>query len=268
MSKEQDDSARASRKIVLSYRREDSSGYAGRLHDQLAAHFGVENVFIDIDSIAPGVDFFDAIHQTLSKCGTVLVIIGKSWLNALKLDGSRRLDDPDDFVRLEVEAALSGTQRVIPVLVGGADMPSRSELPESLGNLSRRHAVELSDRRWRIDTQYLIDEIEKGWAVEEPVQEHQEGEWRLCPGVVRFSRDDQGFVAWRDSHPNGYVVNCDQRPRREYFKLHRTGCPHLNKSQSYTVSFMKLCAENKQPLDDCGLKLVGGRPDRCPICKP
>jgi hypothetical protein len=171
-------------------------------------------------------------------------------------------------VRLEVEAALSGTQRVIPTLVGGAVMPTRSELPESLGNLSRRHAVELSDRRWHSDTQYLIDEIEKGWVVGEPVREHQEVRWRLCRGVVRFSHDDKGFVAWRDSHRQGYVVNCDHRPRREYFKLHRASCPHLNKSQSYTVAYMKLCAEDKQSLDDCGLGLVGGKPDGCPICKP
>lgn len=285
MSEDQDNEARASHKIFLNYRREDSSGYAGRLYDRLTARYGAENVFIDIDSLDPGVDFADAIHETLSKCGIVLVIIGRSWLNIVGPDGSRRLDDTDDFVRRELEAALSGTKRVIPILVGGAEMPKTKELPEPLKSLSRRHAVELSDRRWHPDTEYLIQEIEKGWTVtadrsapRDLVQQHQpaserrdihwEVDWDLCPGVVRFYHDDNGFVAWRDSHPYGYVVNCDHRPNRKYFKLHRTTCSFLNKGQSYTVAYTKLCAENKKLLDDCGWNLFGAGPDACPFCHP
>ena len=125
--------------IFLSYRRDDSSGYAGHLYERLTERFGQPNVFMDIDSLAPGVDFLEAIHQTLDGCDTVLVLIGRGWLDASDREGLRRLENPNDFVRLEIEAALSGNHRVIPVLVSGAEMPLESELPESILSLARRH---------------------------------------------------------------------------------------------------------------------------------
>jgi TIR domain/Adenylate and Guanylate cyclase catalytic domain len=149
-------------RIFLSYRREDSSAYAGRLYDHLVSRFGYDNVFIDIDSIEPGVDFAEAVGKTLAKCDTVLVLIGPRWLSASGRDGTRRIDDPKDFVRFEVEGALSsGTPRIIPVLVGGARIPEAEELPESLAFLTRRQAVELSDHRWAFDVGVLSDRIGK-----------------------------------------------------------------------------------------------------------
>ncbi len=149
--------------VFLSYRREDSSGYAVSLNERLVERFGQANVFMDIASLAPGVAFLDAIEQTLSRCDIVLVMIGRGWLSAADREGRRRLEIPNDFVRLEVEAALSGNHRVIPVLVAGADMPLENEVPESISKLTGRHAVDLSDRRWRSDTEDLLDAIERGW---------------------------------------------------------------------------------------------------------
>jgi hypothetical protein len=148
--------------LFLSYRRDDTSAYTGRLFDELVKHFEEPNVFMDIDSLVPGVDFVDTIDETLRRCDTVLVMIGRNWLRIEGRDGQRRLANTDDFVRLEIESALNLGLRVIPVLVGGAEMPESGELPQSLSPLARRHAANLSDRRWRVDVRELIEHIEGG----------------------------------------------------------------------------------------------------------
>src|SRR5580704_2124312 len=142
--------------IFLCYRREDTSGYAGRLFDALVARFGEASVFMDIDTIAPGQDFVQVIEAALVDCEIVLVLIGPNWLSARDKRKRRRLDNPADFVRMEIEGALSRGLRVLPVLMGGAEVPSSRELPASLAALTRRHAFEISDRRWRYDVQALL----------------------------------------------------------------------------------------------------------------
>lgn len=142
--------------IFISYRRDDSAPYAGRLYDRLTAHFGAGEVFMDIDQIEPGEDFVEVIERKVGGCETAVVLIGERWLAAADADGARRLDDPADFVRLEVAAALQRGACVVPVLVGGAVMPRPTELPEALAALSRRNAVELSDSRFHRDVDRLI----------------------------------------------------------------------------------------------------------------
>lgn len=149
-------------KIFISYRRDDSAGYAGRLFDYLSAHFGAENVFMDIDTIEPGEDFRKVVSRAMGTCDVVLVMIGKQWLNISDAGGRRRLDDPRDLVRMEVGAALSNRRiRVIPVLVRDAPMPGEQELPEGLKELTWRNAFELSDSRFQIDAKRLIGVIER-----------------------------------------------------------------------------------------------------------
>jgi hypothetical protein len=145
--------------IFISYRREDSSGYAGRLHDALVLVFGRENVFMDIDTLAPGVDFVDEIRTTLERTAAVLVLIGRHWAGAHDDAGARRLDDARDYVRFEIATALQAGVRVIPVLVGGARMPDADSLPDDIRPLLRRNAVELSDRRWHDDTRALAETL-------------------------------------------------------------------------------------------------------------
>src|SRR5215472_5327650 len=132
-----DDSAQGSG-IFVSYRRQDSSHLAGRLYDRLADRFGEDQVFIDVDTIEPGVDFAEEIFRAVAACTVLLAVIGPGWLTAADEGGGRRLDDPDDIVRLEIEAALARGVRVIPILVEGAVMPRRQDLPDSLGGLARR----------------------------------------------------------------------------------------------------------------------------------
>jgi hypothetical protein len=147
-------------KIFVSYRREDSAGHAGRLYDYLVGHFGEAHVFQDIDGIQFGEDFLETIERALSECDVLIVIIGRQWATIQDKRGRRRLGNPDDSVRLEVETGLAAGLRVIPVLVQGATMPSAEELPPSLASLTRRHAIEVSDSRFQYDVSRLCTSIE------------------------------------------------------------------------------------------------------------
>jgi len=146
--------------IFVSYRRQETSHLAGRLYDRLADRFGERQVFMDVDTIEPGVDFAEAISGAVATCKVLLAIIGPKWLTATDVRGRRRLDDPDDIVRLEIEAALARDGRVIPILAEGAVMPSREDLPESLAGLARRNALAIRHESFRYDAGHLVLAIE------------------------------------------------------------------------------------------------------------
>jgi len=110
-------------RIFMTYRREDTAYPAAWLFDRLAGHFGRDQVFKDIDSIELGDDFVEVITAAVGSCDALLALIGDRWLSSTDRDGQRRLDDPGDFVRLEIEAALARDVRVIPILVGGPRCP-------------------------------------------------------------------------------------------------------------------------------------------------
>ncbi|MCI0548519.1 MAG: toll/interleukin-1 receptor domain-containing protein, partial [Candidatus Rokubacteria bacterium] len=148
-------------RILISYRREDSAGHAGRLYDFLAQRFGQDRVFMDVDTISPGDDFVEVIRSAVRSSTVVIVLIGREWLTVQHPGGHRRLDDPEDFVALEVATALEGGTRVIPVLVQGAAMPSAAELGPRLAPLARRNAIEISDTRFRRDAEALIHSLER-----------------------------------------------------------------------------------------------------------
>jgi hypothetical protein len=154
-------SASHNAKLFINYRREDTAPYAGRLYDRLTAHFGAGQVFIDIDQIEPGEDFVEAINNKVGACEIAIVSIGPDWLSVTNASGQRRIDDTEDFVRMEIVAALQRKIRVIPVLMGGARMPTKQDLPEELAPLSRRNAIELSETRFHADVDRLIEAIEK-----------------------------------------------------------------------------------------------------------
>jgi hypothetical protein len=147
-------------RIFINYRREDTSGYAGRLRDELCAAFGKDNIFMDIDTIPAGADFGAVVEDRISSSDVVLALIGRHWLSVGDVEGRRRLDKPEDWVRIELESALARPDvRVIPTLVGGAQPPSSDDLPTGLQPLARRNAFELSDARWPHDVAQLIREL-------------------------------------------------------------------------------------------------------------
>ena len=146
--------------IFISYRRDDSAGYAGRLYDRLVAHFGAERVFMDVEGIEPGLDFVVAIEEAVGSCRVLIAVIGDEWTTAADAAGRRRLDDPNDFIRLETGAALQRGIRVVPVLVGGAVMPQIADLPDDLKALTRRQAIEINHKQWEASTGELIRTLE------------------------------------------------------------------------------------------------------------
>lgn len=148
--------------IFINYRREDSSGHAGRLYDALAERFGDEHVFMDVDAIDPGEDFTQVVNQSVGSCDVLLALIGRRWVTAADSAGRRRLDNPSDWVRVEIQTALDRSDtRVIPTLVQGAEMPRANDLPEPMRKLSHRNAVRLSDTGWRFDVERLISSLEE-----------------------------------------------------------------------------------------------------------
>lgn len=145
-------------KVFISYRRDDAAGYAGRLEEALERRLGRDSVFRDVTDIPPGGDFMAAIRARLAQADAVLVLIGPRWAGG-EADGRRRIDDPQDFVRLEVALALESGVRVVPVLLPGIGMPTEAALPDGLKPLARRNAVTLSDTNWGTDVDRLASTI-------------------------------------------------------------------------------------------------------------
>lgn len=174
-------------KIFISYRRDDSAAYAGRLYDRLVSHFGRGHVFMDIDQIEPGEVFDQVIKDKLAAVQVAVVLIGERWLDIADASGQRRLDNPDDWVRLEIAALLERNIRVIPVLVGAATMPKPTQLPECMIPLTRRHALEITSHpRFHTDADKLIKALEKivgALSLETPKIPEKPGK----PGFLGFS---------------------------------------------------------------------------------
>jgi len=132
-------------RVFVSYRRGDAAGHAGRLHDDLVTRLGPGSVFQDVASIRPGEPFLDAIDRSIASCDVVLAVIGRRFTETEPGTGRSRLHDPDDVVRAELEAALHGGRRLVPVLVDRATLPDPAELPAGLRPLLERNAIELRD---------------------------------------------------------------------------------------------------------------------------
>ena len=177
--------------IFLSYRRQDSASATGRLADRLEEHFGPARVFRDHDSIVAGDDFAEAIRRAIEASTVVLVIIGPDWLGAALSSGLRRLDDPSDWVRLEIEFAFAANLPVVPVLVEGATMSVAVRLPDSIEALSRCQAVELSETRWRYDADQLFRTLQARFAIEaeQPLPAEAGGQPPLFGSAARLALD-------------------------------------------------------------------------------
>lgn len=142
--------------IFISYRRDDTGGYAGWLRDELKKSSGKILIFLDSKGIDPGLSFRQVLQDQLASCEVMLVVIGKRWLDVRDESGIRRLDSNEDIVRLEIGTALNRSILVVPVLVHGAILPKASELPNDLKPLAERQAYELRDDRWDSDVKLLV----------------------------------------------------------------------------------------------------------------
>jgi hypothetical protein len=131
--------------IFVSYRRDDTAGITGRIYDKLEARFGAQELFMDVDSIPPGADFEQFVTDKVRESDVMLVVIGQNWVGHHVKSRGRRIDEATDFVRIEVELAIRSQRNIIPLLVSKADMPSESELPQSIRPLAVRQAIVVRD---------------------------------------------------------------------------------------------------------------------------
>src|SRR5512144_677158 len=150
--------------IFISYRRDQDAGFAGRLFDRLERTFRRKALFMDVDSIAPGQDFVSILEARVAQCDVLLALIGRGWLTATDEIGRRRLDNAEDFVRIEIATALTQAKRVIPVLIDDVPMPRSEDLPKELKPLVRRQAARLSHDRFKADSGRLIRALKQGLA--------------------------------------------------------------------------------------------------------
>lgn len=156
-------------RIFINYRRDDSAGWVTAIYNELIKHYERDQLFRDIDTIDFGVDFVAAINDAVQQCDVLLAIIGPQWCTITDAAGRRRLDNPNDFVRLEIAAALSRDIRVIPVLVGDAAMPYESELPENIRALSRRNGLVVGDRDFAHHMERLLGVLTR---IEQTIIQH------------------------------------------------------------------------------------------------
>src|SRR5829696_7648579 len=177
-------------RVFLSYRRDDAGGHAGRLSDALSERLGAGSVFHDVTAIGPGLNFDHEIDRALDECDAVLALIGPAWLDAASSDGSRRLFASDDYVRRELARALTRDVPLVPVLVGGARLPSEEELPDSIAALSQRQQVILQDESWHNDVNGLVRSLRR-----EPLRPRRR-RWPTLLGIVLATIVVVGAVLW------------------------------------------------------------------------
>jgi TIR domain-containing protein len=229
--------------IFISYRRDDSAGFAGRLYDRLAARFGTEHVFMDIDTITPGHEFAADIERALSACDACIVLIGRRWESIALPDGRRRLEDPTDFVRLEVAAAIRRGITVFPVLVEGAKPPEPASLPEDIRDVSGRQAIELSNERWNYDVGRLIlalEQLGSGGEGPPPKETHRRSMRRpaMIAGAAILAVV-AGIAAWFITNTgSGGLAACPAAPPSLPRSVAFTG---FDTEQTYTVNLMPTC---------------------------
>jgi len=175
-------------KVFISYRRDDSAGHAGRVHDRLEQEFGRDLLFMDVDAIPLGVDFVKALDEAVAKCEVLLAIIGTGWLDMRDEDGTRRLENIHDFVRIEIAAALKRNIPVIPILLEGTTMPKAVQLPDDLKDLALRNGLNVRHASFRSDMDKLIRDLRRQKLPQEPAP------GRVAKQSTDASKDDINAV--------------------------------------------------------------------------
>jgi TIR domain len=185
--------------VFISYRREDTAPYARLLQVEFSERLPDARVFMDLDSIEPGLDFAKVIREAVDSCAVLVALIGRQWATLADEQGHPRLDNPGDFVCFEIQRALQRGVRVIPVLVDGAKPPQQQQLPAGLQELAGINAFELSSSRFRYDADRLLDIIERAGEAAEAAKGSQE-----LPQLAGRWRDNFGY--WVQIQQNGATI--------------------------------------------------------------
>lgn len=183
------------KKAFISYRRQDTQGYAHSLYDRLRMNFNNRQIFMDVDDIKPGQDFTKILQDNLRDCVVLIVVIGKQWVNIENGTGQRRLDNPADFVRIEVATALERGIPVIPVLVNGAPMPTQDELPDNLKALVKRQAVVMTGISYEFGIEQLVSSIERYFGSKRRGREATSTTWYKSAAFKATWMTTFGFLA-------------------------------------------------------------------------
>ena len=204
--------------IFISYRREESRWSARSLYDRLTQRFDRKQIFMDVDAIALGEDFVKTIEETVGSCDVLIAVIGAHWLTSTDEQGGRRLDNPEDFVRMEIATALRRDIRVIPVLVDGASMPRSTDLPDDLKPLVRRNALRVSDTGFDDDCRRLAAAVEQ--VLEKTTAEQREREEKERPEAERHEREErERQEVERRQNEEKTRLETEQRRREEKERL-------------------------------------------------
>jgi formylglycine-generating enzyme required for sulfatase activity len=191
-------------KIFISYRRDDSAGHAGRVHDRLEREFGRDLLFMDVDAIPLGVNFVKVLEEQVAKCDVLLAIIGPGWLDARDDDGKRRLDNPHDYIRIEIAAALKREIPVIPILLEGVRLPKAPQLPNNLKDLVLRNGLDVRHASFHSD----MDRLVRGLRGRDSAQQSTEGRVKFDARIVHGAPEGwflpgNGKVEWFQDHEYG-----------------------------------------------------------------
>ena len=197
-------------KIFISYRREDSAGYTGRLYDSLRTTFGDANVFLDVSGIDSGRKFADVIQGAIHTCDVLLAVIGPDWATCTA-NGRRRLDDPQDLVRTEIVTALDAGIPVIPVLVGGAAPVAAATMPAPLQPLAAIDAHDMTDERWAFDSERLIAAIQKV-AGRNAAAPGTRLTYSMAAGLLALAVLTGGYFVWRGRTPADTTIGSVTTP--------------------------------------------------------
>lgn len=162
--------------VFISYRRKDSAGTTGRLYDYLKANLKEKAIFLDIEAIAAGDNFENRIQSHINECNLLIAVIGDRWLGANYPNGSIQIQDPSDWVRREIEIALSRNIKIIPVTIDDVTLPSLSNsLPESLKGLLSLNAIPVRNGyEFQQDAQRLVNNIKKYFSEQETLAEAEQ----------------------------------------------------------------------------------------------
>ena len=220
--------------IFISYRRDDSAGFAGRLRDRLVQRFPRNEIFMDVDNIAAGADFVSVLEKQVAECDVLLAVIGQNWLTIKDNKDNRRLDNPEDFVRIEIASALRFGKRIIPVLVNEADMPLPDALPEPLKLLARRNAVRLTHIRFKADAQGLVNGLKAALAEAETERARTEAE-RMAAEEARKKREaeEEARAAQRERDKAEQIQKAEELANWDFIKE----SPHASDFRDHLARF-------------------------------
>lgn len=193
-------------RIMISYRRDDSAGWAALLHLSLASHFGDEDIFIDVDNILVGEDFLKTITKIVKDSEVLVAVIGPDWLHVADSTGHRRLNKDDDTLRVEIRTALQYNKAILPVLVDKAGMPSAEELPKDIRQLAFKHAHDVDPRHHRRDVEALIGHIENALEL---------AEQRKRPTSLEERRQKLAYLEEQASELRGEIAGAERELREE-----------------------------------------------------